>query len=325
MPSSLDGRVDRGSRCAARVAGGRAAAAAATTPTAARLVRAGGVAATAAPATAARRRPPRAACGCARSADFDAPVYVTSPPGDRARQFVVEQGGRVMVVRDGRKLGTPFLDIRDQVTAGGEQGLLSIAFAPDYAEQRPVLRLLHRRGRRPADRRVPARERRPRRPGLGAARAADGRLRVQPQRRPAAVRPRRPAVRRHRRRRRRRRPARPAAATPRTSARCSARSCGSTRARAAGAPYQVPDDNPFVGRSGARGEIYTYGLRNPWRFSFDRRPATSAIGDVGQNAFEEIDFVRARRGPRGELRLAPVRGPLALHAGRVGARARSRR
>ena len=64
---------------------------------------------------------------------FDQPVLVTSPPGDRARQFVVEQGGRVMVVRDGRKLDTPFLDIRGQVTAGGEQGLLSLAFAPDYA------------------------------------------------------------------------------------------------------------------------------------------------------------------------------------------------
>ena len=81
-----------------------------------------------------------------RVADFDAPVYLTSPPGDRARQFVVEQGGRVMIVRDGRKLGTPFLDIRGQVTSGGEQGLLSIAFPPDYAEQRAVLRLLHRRG-----------------------------------------------------------------------------------------------------------------------------------------------------------------------------------
>jgi glucose/arabinose dehydrogenase len=67
-------------------------------------------------------------------ADFDAPLYLTSPPGDGRRQFVVEQGGRVMVVRDGRKLRTPFLDIRGKVTAGGEQGLLSIEFAPDYAQ-----------------------------------------------------------------------------------------------------------------------------------------------------------------------------------------------
>ena len=57
-------------------------------------------------------------------------------------------------------------------------------------------------------------------------------------------------------------------------------------------------------RAGARGEIYSYGLRNPWRFSFDRKTGDLGIGDVGQNEIEEIDFVRARQGPRGELRLA---------------------
>src|SRR5688572_30803738 len=53
-----------------------------------------------------------------RVGTFDSPVFVTAPPGDRARQFVVEQGGRVLVMRNGRRLDTPFLDIRDQVTAG---------------------------------------------------------------------------------------------------------------------------------------------------------------------------------------------------------------
>ena len=81
----------------------------------------------------------------------------------------------------------------------------------------------------------------------------------------------------------------------------------------------MPGDNPFVGRAGARGEIYSYGLRNPWRFSFDRTTGDLAIGDVGQDAVEEIDFVRRGDGPRRELRLAPVRGPLALHAGRARA------
>ena len=64
----------------------------------------------------------------------------------------------------------------------------------------------------------------------------------------------------------------------------------------AGAPTRSPRSNPFVGRSGARGEIYSYGLRNPWRFSFDRRTRDLAIGDVGQNEVEEIDFVRSGRG-----------------------------
>ena len=63
-----------------------------------------------------------------------------------------------------------------------------------------------------------------------------------------------------------------------------------------GRPYRVPSSNPFVSREGARPEIYAYGLRNPWRFSFDRRTGDLAIGDVGQNAVEEIDFVRRGRG-----------------------------
>lgn len=63
-----------------------------------------------------------------------------------------------------------------------------------------------------------------------------------------------------------------------------------------GAAYRVPASNPFVGRSGARGEIWSYGLRNPWRFSFDRSTGDLWIGDVGQNAVEEVDFDAAGGG-----------------------------
>ncbi len=57
--------------------------------------------------------------------------------------------------------------------------------------------------------------------------------------------------------------------------------------------YTVPNDNPFAGQGGKRGEIWHYGLRNPWRFSFDRANGEQWIADVGQNAYEEVDHVAA--------------------------------
>ncbi len=60
-----------------------------------------------------------------------------------------------------------------------------------------------------------------------------------------------------------------------------------------GAPYTAPSDNPFVGQRGARPEVWMYGLRNPWRFTWDRATGDMWIGDVGQNKYEEIDVARA--------------------------------
>jgi glucose/arabinose dehydrogenase len=57
----------------------------------------------------------------------------------------------------------------------------------------------------------------------------------------------------------------------------------------AGVPYGIPPDNPFVGQAGARGEVWAFGLRNPWRYSFDRQTGDLYIADVGQNSFEEVN------------------------------------
>ncbi len=84
-----------------------------------------------------------------------------------------------------------------------------------------------------------------------------------------------------------------------------------------GTGYTVPADNPFVGRTDARPEIWSYGLRNPWRFSFDPATGDLYIADVGQNAWEEVDVVTAaaRSRARHQLRLEPDRrDPLLRHA-----------
>ena len=144
----------------------------------------------------------------------------------------------------------------------------------------------------------------------------------QPQRRPAAV-PRRPPLLRHRRRRLRRRPAEQ---RPEQGRACSASCCGSTRGPRGGRPYSVPAANPFVGKPG-RDEIYSYGLRNPFRFSFDTvtaRQPRIAIGDVGQNRFEELDYTTVAAAARRQLRLGRLRGLRPL-PGRKQRHARPRR
>jgi glucose/arabinose dehydrogenase len=242
-----------------------------------------------------------------RVGSFDAPVYLTSPPGDRARQFVVEQGGRVRIIRDGRTLGDPFLDISDQVTAGGEQGLLSIAFAPDYrtsglfyvyfTDEDGDQRIVEYR-RRDADHADPGSARLVLRMPDDESNHNGGLLLYGPDDLLYVG------------------TGDGGGGGDQHGSRGNAQDLGSLLGKilridpraAGGRPYSVPQDNPFVGRSGARGEVYAYGLRNPWRFSFDRRTGALTIGDVGQGEWEEIDYVARGRGRGANFGWRPFEG-----------------
>jgi glucose/arabinose dehydrogenase len=222
---------------------------------------------------------------------FDQPLYVTAPPGDQRRIFVVGQTGRIFVVRGGRTLPTPFLDVRSLVTSGGEQGLLGLAFAPDYAtsglfyiyytgkDSKEHLFEYHRKTEDVAD---PASARQvfvhddpePNHNGGQLAFGPDGDLYVGT--------------------------GDGGGGNDQHGARGNAQNLASPlgkilridpRAKG-GKPFTPAPGNPFVGRAGALPEIYAYGLRNPWRFSFDRLRGDLVIGDVGQDAVEEIDFAR---------------------------------
>jgi glucose/arabinose dehydrogenase len=272
-------------------------------PVLALLLAAGLLAALPAPAAAQRG----AGVRLVRVGAFDAPLYVAAAPGDRRRLYVVEQGGRVRVVRGGRVLREPFLDVSREVTAGGEQGLLSIAFPPDhqrtgrfyvYFTDRDAQQRVVEYRRTSADRADASSARivmrmgdpEPNHNGGNLQFGPDGFLYIGT--------------------------GDGGGADDRHGPRGNAQDLGSLLGKilridprpASGAPYRVPSSNPFAGRPGARGEVYAYGLRNPWRFSFDRASGDLAIGDVGQDVAEEIDFVRTGRGRGANFGWRPFEG-----------------
>lgn len=220
------------------------------------------------------------------------PVALVAPPGDTARCFVAEKTGTVRIVKGGQLLARPFLDIRDRVSAGSEQGLLDLAFHPQYASNgRFYVDYTDRSGdthvveftvsanpdsASAAEREILAvSQPYSNHNGGQLAFGPDGYLYValgdggsggDPQ--------------------------------------GNGQNLGTLLGKilridvSSGAPYAIPADNPFVGRAGARGEIWSYGLRNPWRFSFDPETGDMMIGDVGQDLWEEIDHEPAGRGGR---------------------------
>jgi Glucose / Sorbosone dehydrogenase len=220
---------------------------------------------------------------------FDSPVYVTAAPGDTHRLFVVERAGRVRIVKDGVVLSTPFLDISSRIDTSRSGGLLSIAFPPNYSStgrfygyytDSTGIRVAEFRRSKP-DRaqsgspRILLTQPRPTGDHFGGQLqfGPDGLLYISIGDGQDA-------------------------ASDAQGAAVDAQNLGSWWGKilrinplnSKSSPYRVPADNPFVGTPGARPEIWAYGLRNPWRFSFDRQTGDLAIGDVGQSKVDEVDF-----------------------------------
>jgi glucose/arabinose dehydrogenase len=219
--------------------------------------------------------------------DFDQPIVVTGPRDDPSRLFVVQKGGQIEVLHNGHAQSRPFLDIGHLVESGGEeQGLLGLAFAPDYASS----------GIFYVDYTIPGNDVRVAqyRRSAGNANLAD---------------------------------ASSAHVLLTIAHKFSNHNGGQLAFGPEGDLYigvgdggseddpenhgqntdtllakilridptpsggfTIPAGNPFAGRSGRQPAIWAYGLRNPWRFSFDRSTGALIIGDVGQDLQEEIDF-----------------------------------
>ncbi|HUF66810.1 MAG TPA: PQQ-dependent sugar dehydrogenase [Gemmatimonadaceae bacterium] len=213
------------------------------------------------------------------------PVYLTAPPNDN-RLFIVEQPGRIRIVRNGQLLQQPFIDLSSRLSSGGERGLLGLAFHPSYATNGFFyVNYTDNSG----DTRV-VRYARSVNPDVADPASADTVLTVD----------------------------QPfgnhngghllfgpdgmlyiplgdggSGGDPQNNAQTLSTLLGKLLRIDvnSGSPYAIPPDNPFTGRVGARFEIWAYGLRNPWRTSFDRGSSLYFIADVGQNREEEINAV----------------------------------
>ncbi|MBW3583678.1 MAG: PQQ-dependent sugar dehydrogenase [Euryarchaeota archaeon] len=218
---------------------------------------------------------------------FERPILVTHAGDGSGRLFIVEQVGVIRVIKEGVVQERPFLDIRDQVSSGGERGLLGLAFQPEVVDERAVfVSYTDREGD-----------------------SVLARFEVDPDDRDRLITDSQTIILTQ---------AQPysnhngghivfgpdgmlyyglgdggSGGDPKGNAQDLSTLLGSIlRIAVVGTDgYGVPGDNPFVGQDDARPEIWLYGLRNPWRFSFDDANGALWIGDVGQGAVEEIDRI----------------------------------
>jgi glucose/arabinose dehydrogenase len=223
---------------------------------------------------------------------FAAPTYVTHAPGVPHFLYVVETGGTVRVLHNGNRQGQPFLDIHGRVSTGGERGMLSIAFDPHYRRNHLLYAYYTNRA---GDLEIDefhagsnrnANESSRRRviviPHPDFTNHNGGQLQFGPRGRLYAG-----------------TGDGGGAGDPRENAQNKHELLGKLLRinphKHGSKPYKTPRGNPYVGRAG-RNEIYALGLRNPYRFAFDR--GRIVLGDVGQNAWEEVDY-ESRRSLRG--------------------------
>jgi glucose/arabinose dehydrogenase len=220
---------------------------------------------------------------------LQAPVFVTNAGDGTDRLFVIEQPGRIRIIRSGELLTTPFLDISANVEFGGEKGLLGLAFHPDFKTNRrffvdyttresgqlKTVVAEYLASNLDPDRAEPFGQviltfNQPfdNHNGGCLAFGPDGYLYVSAGDGGSGGDP------LH-----------------------NGQNLGVFLGKIlridvdSGAPYAIPADNPYVTSTTARPEIWAYGLRNPWRFSFDRMTGRLFVGDVGQGAWEEVDII----------------------------------
>ena len=226
--------------------------------------------------------------------NFRQPVYLTGAPGSPNRVFVLQRPGQVMLLLDGHAQARPFLDITKSVNSDGrEQGLLGLAFPPNYARSglfyvcytiasNDIRVVQYRRSVSNANLANPAsahvvltidHHRYANHNGGQLAFGPDGDLYVGVGDGGSE-------------------------GDPENNGQNADTLLGKILRinPSPGGGYTIPSTNPFVGKAGKRAEIWAYGLRNPWRFSFDRSTGGLIIGDVGQDRQEEIDVAGAGTG-----------------------------
>ena len=217
--------------------------------------------------------------------NFSSPVYLTAPPADSQRLFVVEQGGAIRVLHNDTVRTRPFLDLSGRISSGGERGLLSVAFHPSYATNgrfyvyftNPagdirIVRYTVSSDPDSADEATKDTVLRVAHPGQDNHNGGqlqfgpDGMLWVGTGDGGGGGDPAGNGQNKH------------------------ALLGKLLRLDVNGASgYAIPADNPSGSDTSFAPEVWSYGLRNPWRFSFDRSTGDLYIGDVGQDTWEEVD------------------------------------